>query len=231
MSVDVHHVCPADDCCNSDERWLRSVRRKTLATAYRPDQLRLASLDSLIESKQVDKEEAGSDLRDTDILVISAIMDGERTSGVSTLGMLRPELRDIIRGLSPEGMRLGGTIIHEVWRWRQETDSRLPLPEREVIHRLATGKEKEVKKSGTETPASKLVYKEVVVKQKDDDIVGSEVLATAIRNLGLAVRAMDKSGLSERAIVVLLSDVSGVSKTDIRTILHGLRSLEKTYLK
>lgn len=67
------------------------------------------------------------------------------------------------------------------------------------------------------------------VKQADGEEVPRHVLATAIIKVSEAAESLAKSGLNERAIVVLLQDSTGASRTDIKAILHGLRSLRETF--
>ena len=59
----------------------------------------------------------------------------------------------------------------------------------------------------------------------------AEIIAQSIKKLADGVRAMDTSGLSERAIIILLRDASGLGKREIENVLWALRSLERLYLK
>jgi len=58
-----------------------------------------------------------------------------------------------------------------------------------------------------------------------------EDLAEAIHKLADAVDTMKRVGLMDRAVVLLLSDVSGVGKVDVRRVLNAMRELRKTYLR
>jgi hypothetical protein len=73
--------------------------------------------------------------------------------------------------------------------------------------------------------------KKVKVIQDSDTPVAAEVLAKAIQQIGDAVRRLDACQLNERAIVLLLSNASGVGKTETQNVLWGLRNLETLFLK
>ena len=59
----------------------------------------------------------------------------------------------------------------------------------------------------------------------------TEVLAAAIVRIGEAAEQLRKSGLNERAIVVLLHDGTKVGMSDIRAVLNGLRQLRGWYCR
>lgn len=69
------------------------------------------------------------------------------------------------------------------------------------------------------------------VIQNPEDQVPAEVLAESIKKIGTAVEKLSAAGLSERAIVLLLQNASGESKTATQNVLWGLRNLEKLFLK
>lgn len=73
--------------------------------------------------------------------------------------------------------------------------------------------------------------KKVEVVQQKDEEVPAKILATSIRTIAEGVRKMDAAGLSERAVVLLLSNSSGVSQREIKNVLWALRNLESHYLK
>jgi hypothetical protein len=56
-------------------------------------------------------------------------------------------------------------------------------------------------------------------------------LADCIRSVSQASQRLLKSGLNRTAIVVLLHDMSGLSKRDITTVLNNLESLATRYTK
>lgn len=71
----------------------------------------------------------------------------------------------------------------------------------------------------------------VIVVQTLDNRVPAKIIAESIRRIGEGVRAMDHSGLSEKAVVILLSHASSQTQAVVRSVLWGLRNLEKEYLK
>ena len=66
---------------------------------------------------------------------------------------------------------------------------------------------------------------------KSDPPESKEVLADAIVKIGEAANQLRKSGLNEKAIVVLLSHKTKISMSDIRAVLNGLRQLRAWYCK
>ncbi|MCI0620297.1 MAG: hypothetical protein L0387_01245 [Acidobacteria bacterium] len=59
-----------------------------------------------------------------------------------------------------------------------------------------------------------------------------EVLADAIVKLSKAAEALNqRSGLNQRAIVVLLHDHSRVPKRDIEAVLRAMQQLERDYCR
>ena len=62
------------------------------------------------------------------------------------------------------------------------------------------------------------------VIQPAEKPVPAQVLAESIRAIGKSVRKLDASGLSEKAIELLLSHAR-------RNVLWALRNLERIYLK
>lgn len=69
------------------------------------------------------------------------------------------------------------------------------------------------------------------IVQDSEAPVAAEVLAKSIQQIGDAVRKLDAAQLNERAIVLLLSQASGVGKTETQNVLWALRNLETVYLK
>lgn len=58
-----------------------------------------------------------------------------------------------------------------------------------------------------------------------------EILAEAIVRIGAALDALSKSGLNERAIVVLIQAETKISLRDIRDVLGALRKLKGWYCR
>lgn len=73
--------------------------------------------------------------------------------------------------------------------------------------------------------------RKTTIIQDPNDQVPAEILASSIKKIAESFKRMRKAGLSDRAIVVLLHDASGVGKPAIKDVLMGLDSLEKLYLK
>ena len=71
----------------------------------------------------------------------------------------------------------------------------------------------------------------VKVVQEVDAPVEKEVLAEAIIKISAAAEALRKSGLNEKAIIVLIADKTKFSKNTIRTVLDGLADLRRTYTR
>jgi len=72
--------------------------------------------------------------------------------------------------------------------------------------------------------------KKVVVKQDPENEVPAEIMAKAIVDIGGAITRLRRSGLSDRAIVLLIHDASGVGKPTVRAVLDGMAALERLYL-
>lgn len=69
----------------------------------------------------------------------------------------------------------------------------------------------------------------VVVKQDDEAPIERVVLAKAIVDMSAAVERLRRSGLNDRAIIVLVSDKTKIAKGTIEDVLDGLASLSATY--
>ncbi len=74
--------------------------------------------------------------------------------------------------------------------------------------------------------------KPIKVTQKENaEPVSVEVIAQSIKKISDTIEQMNREGLTERAINVLLRDASGESMHSIRNVLAGLKSMRKLYLK
>lgn len=70
-----------------------------------------------------------------------------------------------------------------------------------------------------------------VVKQEEGEPeVPAEVIAQSIKKIADAVDKMNASGLTRRAIVVLLRGACGESTSTIENVLDGLNDLKSLYL-
>ena len=63
------------------------------------------------------------------------------------------------------------------------------------------------------------------------DSIPVEELEKAIITIGAGMRKLNSSRLTERAILVLLRDATGLSMQTIRKVFMGLQRLEGQYLK
>lgn len=70
-----------------------------------------------------------------------------------------------------------------------------------------------------------------VVQGENQEPVPTKIIAQSIKKISEGVEAMDRAGLSERAIKVLLKDASGQSNIAVQDVLWGLRNLKHFYLK
>ena len=70
----------------------------------------------------------------------------------------------------------------------------------------------------------------VEVVQDQENKIPISVLAKSIKEMSDGFKKMKGAGLTERTMVVLLNDASGVSKVEIRKILWAMDQLEKLYL-
>ncbi len=70
-----------------------------------------------------------------------------------------------------------------------------------------------------------------VVQPPDKPEVPKDILAEAIVKIADAAERLASSGLNEDAIVVLLVARTHVNKSDVRTVLTGLRDLRRTYCR
>ena len=71
----------------------------------------------------------------------------------------------------------------------------------------------------------------IIVKQDPDNVVEKDVLATAIVKISEAAEALKRSGLNQRAVVVLLSDKTKYGKSMIEDVLDGLADLKRDYTR
>jgi len=72
--------------------------------------------------------------------------------------------------------------------------------------------------------------KNQVIQKEGEPEVPAEIIAQSIEKCAQGFDRMKKSGLSDRAIVALLKDATGMGAGDIKTVLAGLESLRRYYL-
>ena len=84
--------------------------------------------------------------------------------------------------------------------------------------------------------------KQIVVKQKPDEEVPTEVLADSIQAIAVGVRKLRGGRLNDRALFLLIRDAAGsygpkrrlksqLSLRDIEAVFDGINSLESTFLR
>lgn len=71
----------------------------------------------------------------------------------------------------------------------------------------------------------------VRVKKSEEKPETKEILAEAIVRLGESVKKLDQNGYNRHAIVVLLQDMTKLSRRDITTILDAIPRLKSWYLR
>lgn len=72
-----------------------------------------------------------------------------------------------------------------------------------------------------------------VVKQPQPpaDPIPVEILAQSIKDISEGFKRMDASRLSRKALVLLISEHSGVGRNQVTYVLNTLAELERIYLK
>jgi len=61
--------------------------------------------------------------------------------------------------------------------------------------------------------------------------IAAEIIATAIVDIAQAMKAINNTRLTRKAIVALIQDQSKLSKNTINIVLNNLNDLEKDWLK
>lgn len=71
----------------------------------------------------------------------------------------------------------------------------------------------------------------VEVMQQPQNEVPTEVLATSIKEISEGMKRLRSGRLNDRALLTLLQRSCGVSQSDIKSVMDGLESLSRDYLK
>jgi hypothetical protein len=83
----------------------------------------------------------------------------------------------------------------------------------------------------------------IIIKQDEKDAVPTEVLATNIRTIAAAVKALRKGSLGDKALLLLISEncrtknkrgyyiKNTVSVSTVKTVLDSIENLSSAYLK
>lgn len=72
---------------------------------------------------------------------------------------------------------------------------------------------------------------QIKVLQDKDKPVSTKVLAESIVAISEGMKRIQSGGLNDRAIEVLLHASTGVSYSDIRTVIKGLAALSVNYVR
>jgi len=69
------------------------------------------------------------------------------------------------------------------------------------------------------------------IKQNPEQPIAAEIIAQSIVDIVAAMKGINASRLTRRALVTLIHDVSKVSRKDIDLVLNNLSQLERLHLK
>jgi cation transport regulator ChaC len=72
--------------------------------------------------------------------------------------------------------------------------------------------------------------KVTVAQQEGAEEVPAKIIAQAIVKIADATKSLYASGLNEKAIVLLISESSGVARRDVKYVLSHMMYLKETYL-
>jgi len=71
----------------------------------------------------------------------------------------------------------------------------------------------------------------IKVKKNADKPEPTEILAEAIVRIGSAMETLKRSGLNERAIIVLIHDLCKVPRRDIKLVIDSMKRLKGWYCR
>jgi len=71
----------------------------------------------------------------------------------------------------------------------------------------------------------------VIVTQDKEKPISVEIIASSIKQIAQHMRAIEKSSLNRRAILVLLKDCTGINMNEIEKVLDSLSALDKRYCR
>lgn len=82
-------------------------------------------------------------------------------------------------------------------------------------------------------PQSEVVFQEVVMAdtQINEAAMAIEEVAEVVAKIQSAAEIMMVSGLNRRAILLLLSDASGICMRDVDHVIQGMESLSERFLE
>jgi len=70
-----------------------------------------------------------------------------------------------------------------------------------------------------------------IIQKPETEEIPAEIIAQSIVEIAKAMKKMDETRLTRKAIVTLISKQSGIGAGDINVILNNLESLEEIWLK
>lgn len=70
-----------------------------------------------------------------------------------------------------------------------------------------------------------------IIQKENEPEVPAEVIAQSIEKIANAIDKMSKSGLTDKAIEILVRHLSNESAVSVRNVLWALKNLRKRYLK
>lgn len=68
-----------------------------------------------------------------------------------------------------------------------------------------------------------------VVQQEGEEPIAAEILAQAIVSIDKGIKAINRSGLKRKAIVLLISRSASVTQRDTENVLDAMDGLRKEY--
>lgn len=71
----------------------------------------------------------------------------------------------------------------------------------------------------------------VTIKQRPENPIPVEIMAEAVVEIASAMKVLERTRLSRKAVIALVHDSSGVPKRVIADVLDHLQNLEKNWLK
>jgi len=71
----------------------------------------------------------------------------------------------------------------------------------------------------------------ITVKKDVENPEATEIIAKSIIDLANAVEKFNKGPLKERAIIILLQDITGMSIVNIKKVLAAIPQLKKEFVK
>jgi Ser/Thr protein kinase RdoA (MazF antagonist) len=75
-----------------------------------------------------------------------------------------------------------------------------------------------------------MMAKVTVVQKQGEEEVPAAIIAQSIRKIANATEAIYRSGLNEKAIILLISEASGVGRREVKFVLYNMLHLKSEYL-